>query len=140
VAARLIARLALALVCGVAAAASITTYVSVKRVDHAREGFRGLARADFARALSELRRSDLALNPSNYRDQGVSVAVLHLGRPAEAERLAAQVTREQPQNPFSWISVTRIQVSRGRLAAARRSWQRARRLDPHLTPALPPGV
>lgn len=112
----------------------------MKRVDNARDGFRGLARADFTRALSELRRSDLALNPSNYRDQGISVSVLHLGRPAEAERLAAQVTREQPQNAFSWITLTRIRVSRERLAAARRSWQRARRLDPHLMAALPSGT
>jgi predicted Zn-dependent protease len=112
----------------------------VKRVDHAAYGFRGFARADFARVLRDLRRSDWALNPSNYRDQGISVAVLHLGRPAEAERLAAKVAREQPQNAFAWTTLTRVQVSRGRVAAARRSWRRVRRLDPHRPAALPARV
>jgi predicted Zn-dependent protease len=112
----------------------------VKRVDHAAYGFRGFARADFARALRDLRDSDSALNPSNYRDLGISVALLHLGRPAQAERLAARVTREQPQNAFAWITLTRVEISRRRAAAARRSWQRVRRLDPHRPAALPPGV
>jgi hypothetical protein len=138
--ARLTARLTLALVCGVAAVVSLITYISVLRVDHVAYGFRGLARSDFARALRDLRRSDWALNPSNYRDQGISVALLHLGHPARAERLAAQVTRDQPQNVFAWKTLTQIEVSRGRLAAARRSWQRVRRLDSHRTAALPAGV
>jgi predicted Zn-dependent protease len=112
----------------------------VKRVDHAAYGFRGFARADFARALRDLRHSDSALNPSNYRDLGISVALLNLGRPAEAERAIARVTREQPQNVVAWNTLTRVQVARRRLAAARRSWRRVRRLDPHRPAALPPAV
>ena len=120
--------------------ASVVTYVSVKRVDHAAFGFHGFARADFARALRDLRDSDSALNPSNYRDLGISAALLHLGRPAQAERLIAQVTREHPQNVVAWNTLTRVQIARGRLVAARRSWYHVRRLDPHRPAALPPAI
>jgi predicted Zn-dependent protease len=134
---QLAARAVLALLCVAAAVASTIAYVSVKRVDHAAHGFRGFARADFARTLRELRDSDSALNPSNYRQQGIAVAMLHVGRRAEAERTIVRAARAQPQNAFLWVQLTRIQVARGRLAAARASWAHARRLDPHLPEPLP---
>lgn len=135
--ARLALRLALALVCVAAAVASGIAYVSVRRVDDAALGFRGFARADFVHVLRVLRESDSALNPSNYREQGIAVALLHLGRPAVAERSIARAARAEPRNLFLWVPLTRIQVARGRFAAARRSWAHVRRLDPHRPAALP---
>jgi predicted Zn-dependent protease len=132
---RLAARLALALVCVAAAVASAIAYVSVKRVDRAAHAF--IATGNVARVLHDLRASDSPLNPSNYRDQGIAIALLHLGRPVAAERFVARVVREHPQNENAWVTLTRVQIARGRLAAARRSWERVRRLDPHRPAALP---
>ena len=105
------------------------------RVDHAARGFIGSG--DFARVLRDLRDSDSPLNPSNYRDQGIAVTLLHMRRPVAAERLMTRVARAEPQNVLVWVPLTRIQVARGRLEAARASWAHARRLDPHLPAGLP---
>jgi cytochrome c-type biogenesis protein CcmH/NrfG len=126
---------ALALVCVAAAVASVITYASVKRVDHAAYGF--VASGDFPRVLRDLRASDSALNPSNYRDQGIAITLLHMGRRAAAERAMARAADAEPQNAFLWVVLTRIRVTRGRLAAARASWAHVRRLDPHLPARLP---
>jgi Flp pilus assembly protein TadD len=132
---QLAVRVVLAAVCVAAAVASAITYASIKRVDHAAYGF---ARSgDFPRVLRDLRASDSPLNPSNYRDQGIAVTLLHMGRPAAAERAMARAVENEPENALVWAQLTRIQLTRGRLAAARASWARARRLDPHLPASLP---
>lgn len=135
---QLVARLVLAVACVAAVVVCAIAYVSVVRVDHAAFGF--VSSGDFQRVLRDLRESDSALNPSNYRDQGIAITLLHMGRPAAAERFMARVARAEPQNALVWVPLTRIQVTRGRLAAARVSWAHARRLDPHLPVSLPARV
>jgi predicted Zn-dependent protease len=92
---------------------------------------------DYATAVTGIRRSDSKLNPTAYRNIATALALLQVGRPVEAERRAAGVTRREPYNAQTWVALARIQVARGRLPAARTSWARARRLDPHLRAALP---
>lgn len=94
--------------------------------------------ADWGPTLRAARASDSALNPSAARDGAIAFALLGAGRPAEAERVAAASTRREPANAQTWDQLARIQVSRGRLRAARASWARARRLNPHASPGLPP--
>jgi predicted Zn-dependent protease len=118
-----------------AAVACAIAYASVVRVDRAANRF--ISSGDFAHVLRDLRASDSPLNPSNYRDQGIAITLLHMGRPATAERVMARIARAEPQNAIVWVPLTRIQVARGRLAAARRSWAHARRLDPQLPAPLP---
>jgi hypothetical protein len=128
-------RAGLAVVCVAAAVASAITYASVVRVDRVANGF--LRSADFSGVLRDLRASDSPLNPSNYRDQGIAITLLHIGRGAEGERFMARAAHAEPENALLWVPLTRIQVARGRLAAARASWAHARRLDPHLSAQLP---
>jgi cytochrome c-type biogenesis protein CcmH/NrfG len=132
---QLVVRLVLAVAFVAAAVASAITYASIVRVDHA--AYRFQATGDFQRVLRDLRGSDSSLNPSNYRDQGIAVALLHTRRPVAAERVMARAAHAEPQNVFAWVPLARIQVARGRLAAARASWAHARRLDPHLPAQLP---
>jgi predicted Zn-dependent protease len=130
-----VVRLVLAVACVAAAVACAIAYASVRRVDHTAYGF--ASSGDFTRVLRDLRDSDSLLNPSNYRDQGIAITLLHMGRPAAAERTAARTARAEPENAFVWVVLTRIRVARERLAPARASWARARRLDPHLPVRLP---
>ena len=96
------------------------------------------AHPNVAHSLSQLRASDWALNPSVYRDEAIADGLLHTGRPAKAERYMVASVRRQPGNVLAWYALARIQVARGRLAAARASYARARSLNPHLPPGLPP--
>ena len=93
---------------------------------------------DFRGALPRLRDSDSVLNPSVYRDFGIAASLLGTGRPAEAERVMARSARRQPRNLQPWIELVRIQLTRGRLDAARASWAHARRLNPNLPLEIPP--
>jgi predicted Zn-dependent protease len=132
---RLALRATLAAVCLAGAVACLVAYVSNVRFTDALET--SLHTGDYARALREVRRSDSALNPTAYRDVAISLALIEVGRPLEAERLARRLTRREPDNPQTWISLARVQLTRGEAAAARASWARARRLDPHLRAGLP---
>jgi len=96
------------------------------------------AHPSIARSLDALRASDWALNPSVYRDEAIADGLLHTGRPVEAERYMVASVDRQPGNVLAWYALARIQVARGRLGAARASYARARELNPHLPPGLPP--
>jgi uncharacterized protein HemY len=117
------------------AAALVITYDSQRDMQTSNKRF--LREGDFHRALRELRASDSVLNPSVNRDQGIARALIGIGQPARGERLMAESARRQPDNVQPWIELVRIQVARGRLAAARASWAHLRRLNPNLPPALP---
>jgi cytochrome c-type biogenesis protein CcmH/NrfG len=129
-------RAALVAICLAGIVASALTYASQVQLTQAIETF-GVTK-DFARALRDIRASDSALNPNVFRDAGIARSLLHTGHPLAAERTIARVTRDQPGNVVAWVSLTRIQLARGRMAAARASWARVRRLNPHAPVELPP--
>jgi cytochrome c-type biogenesis protein CcmH/NrfG len=133
---RTLVRAALAAVCVAGAVACAVSYVSVERFARALDTF--LHTGDNARVLREVRASDSPLDPTAYREANISVALMALGRRAEAERVATSLSRREPQNAQTWLTLARIQVTRGRTRAATASWARARRLDPHLRSELPP--
>ena len=116
--------------------ASLLTYSSQ---DELKASFRNFSvRHDFARAAREIRASDSPLFPSVYRDVGISVSLLLTGHPVRAERIMASSAERSPGDVRTWITLARIQVTRGRLAAAHVSYERARDLNPILRPGLPP--
>jgi hypothetical protein len=124
---------ALAAACLAGAGAAALTYASQIEVDRTF----ALRRGDFAAALRHVRASDSALNPSILRDTAESVSLLHTGHPASAEAVMANSARARPFDVVRWFVLVRIQLGRGRAAAARASYARARRLDPHLPRELP---
>jgi predicted Zn-dependent protease len=127
-------RAALAAVCVAVAVASVLAYISSGRVKDATSRF--VAGGGPARLLRDMRASESPFNPSNYRDQGIAIGLLHTGHPAAAERFLAREARAQPRNEFIWVPLARVQLARGRRAAALRSWEHARRIDPHLPARL----
>jgi cytochrome c-type biogenesis protein CcmH/NrfG len=129
-------RAAIVAICLAGVVACALTYASQVQLTDAINAFG--ATDDSARALRAIRASDSALNPNVFRDAGIARSLLLTGHPVEAERSIAAVTRDQPWNVVAWASLTRIQVARGRLAAARASWARVHRLNPHAPASLPP--
>jgi predicted Zn-dependent protease len=126
-------RAALAAACVAGAVAAALTYASQIEVDRTFS----LRRGDFAGALRQVRASESALNPSLVRDIAESLSLLHTGHPARAEHFIANAVRARPFDVSRWFVLTRVQLGRGRVAAARASWARARRLDPALPRQLP---
>jgi cytochrome c-type biogenesis protein CcmH/NrfG len=135
---RPLVRVALAGVLLAALVACAIAYRSVIRIDHAAYGI--VNTRDFPRSLRDLRAAESSLNPSIYRDQAIAVSLLHLRHPVAAERWIRGAAHEQPRSAAEWVALTRVQVTRGRTAAARVSWAHARRLDPHLPAALPGAI
>jgi predicted Zn-dependent protease len=117
-------------VCAAGVTASIVTYVSQDRLKDAFGHF--LVTQDFHAALAQVRASDSALFPSVYRDVGIAVSLVKTGHPAEAERVMAESARRSPGDVRTWVTLSRIQVTRHRFAVARASYARARELDPVL--------
>jgi Flp pilus assembly protein TadD len=133
---RVLLRAALAAVCVVGATLSAISYSSYAGLKDAFAKY-GPSR-DFAHGLGAFRASDSPLAPSVYRDEAIAIMLLHTGRAAEAERVMVRSARGAPADAHPWVSLARIQVARGRLAAARASYAHARVLNPHVPPALPP--
>jgi hypothetical protein len=126
-------RVALASLCVAGATVSALTYASQVEVERTFSQRHG----DFAGALRHVRASESPLNPSILRDTAESASLLHTGHPVAAERVMLNAARRRPFDVFQWFVLTRVQLGRGRDAAARASWARARRLDPHLPVGLP---
>jgi hypothetical protein len=133
---RLLLRSALVAICLAGATACVLTYVSQVRLQNAIVTY-GVTK-DFARALRDLRASDSVLNPNAFREAGLARALLHTGHPAAGERSIAQAARAQSGNLVAWLALVRIQVARGRLAAARVAYAHVRRLYPRAPRELPP--
>ena len=135
VALQLPVRVALAAVCAAGCVICVLIYDSRGQLKDAFDGV--VAKRPFTTTLRALRDSDSPFNPSNFRDTGIAVSLQRLGRGAEAEHAALLGVRREPRNINEWITLTRIQVARQRLTAARASYARARELDPHLPRGLP---
>ncbi len=89
--------------------------------------------------MEVLEDADSPLNPDALRETTLAIALLKTGRPAEAERVAVGATKEEPESVNAWVTLARIQRTRGRLDAARRSYTRARALNSQIPPRdLPP--
>jgi cytochrome c-type biogenesis protein CcmH/NrfG len=130
---RVLVRSALAAVCLAGALAAVVTYVSQVKTQQTFE----LRRNDFARALELVHESDTVLNPSIVRDTAEAVSLRHTGHGAQAERVMRDAVRDWPLDVVRWFVLTRIQLGHGDPGAARRSYRRARQLDPHLSTRLP---
>lgn len=122
-------------VCAAGVTASVLTYRSQGELKDAFGSF--LVTQDFHEALRRVRASDSVLFPSVYRDTGIAVSLLKTGHPAAGERVMAESARRSPGDVRTWVTLARIQITRGRLAAARRSTARARELNPALGKGLP---
>ena len=122
-------------VCAAGVIASIVTYRSQDRLKDAFGHF--LVTPDFHVALRQVRASDSVLFPSVYRDVGVAVSLVLTGRGAEGERVMAASAHRSPGDVRTWVTLARIQVTRHHFAAARRSYLRARELNPALRKGLP---
>ena len=134
--ARILLRAALAGTCLAAAIASFMTYIAVVRLKDAFVEFDSAP--NFARALRDMRASDSPLDPSTLRKTVIAVGLLRTGRPAEAEGVMANAVRREPENAAMWVTLARVQLTRGRPAAARASYAHSRRLNPHVPRRLPP--
>jgi hypothetical protein len=122
--------------CLAGATASAITYRSNIQLEHTFTSFE--RKQDYPRLLRDLRAGDTPLNPSTFRDASVALGLLHTGHPVRAEAYIARAAREQPSNVQPWIALVRLQLSRGRRAAARASYRHARKLNPHLPRQIPP--
>jgi hypothetical protein len=132
---RVLVRAAVVAVCVAGVAASVLTYRSQDELKTAFHNF--LIKHDFARAAREIQASDSVLFPSVYRDVGVSVSLLLTGHPVRAERIMVRSAERSPGDVRTWVTLSRIQLTRGRVAAARVSYAKARKLNPILHPGLP---
>jgi hypothetical protein len=132
---RVLVRAVVVAVCVAGVVASMLTYRSQSELATAFHNF--MVTPDYARAARQVRASDSVLFPSVYRDIGVSVSLLLSGHPAEGERIMSGSTRRSPGDVRTWVTLARIQLTRGRIAAARVSYARARELNPTLRPGLP---
>ena len=134
---RSLTRVALAAALLAAVVACVISYVSIVRTDRVQDRF--IANPDPGPALRKLQAAGSWLAPSTTREKSLALLLFATGRHAAAERSIARVVREQPGNAIAIVALTRVQVARGRRAAARATWARAHELDPHLPRQLPAG-
>ncbi len=127
--------------CAVAAATALVAYRSERRADEvvrlslvAVSG--GLAHVP-ASAPSEARTKALdllpsarLLNPDTNLD--VQEGAFLERNPRRGEAILEHATSEEPENVFLWLARSQLEERDGDLAAARRSYARARALDPRL--------
>jgi tetratricopeptide (TPR) repeat protein len=129
-------RAILAAVCVAGLIACVLTYRSQSQFTEAFH--RSGAKHQYAGALAEVRASESALYPSVDRDSLTTVILLKLGRPAAAERTARRAAAGNPDDVRAWALLARVQLTRGRVAASRASWRRARALKPDLPARVNP--
>jgi Flp pilus assembly protein TadD len=136
---RLVVRVVLLAACAAGCVVCVLTYRSQ---DQLRRAFdpAAVAKRPFGVTLRALRDSDSAFNPSAFRETGIAISLLRLGRGAESERVLSGALRREPHNVNLWTTLAQIQVARHRLAAARSTYARARALDPHLPDRPPPPI
>lgn len=116
-------------------AAGVVTYRSEQKVED------GFAAAIEQRPVDELERlfdDSHALNPGAARELALGRANYAANRVERAEELFADAAETEPKNVRVWYLRSRLARARGDDALARRYWDRARELDPHLPVALPP--
>ena len=127
----------------VACVAGVVASIIVHRSDErTRQGFEQvLAGSKSDATLRLLESAESRLNPDAVREIGMAGVIARQGRTAEAEELLADLAEREPENAFVWVSLARVQVTAGRRAAARRSYDRARALNSRIPErGLPPPV
>jgi hypothetical protein len=105
---------------------------------HLSNGFTDFQQRRVASAVREFHESRSAIYPNVLRDAALGNALLVLGHPHRAEAVMLAATRRWPRDVRPWVGLAGAQDYLGRTAAARRSWRRARRLEPLLPPDPPP--
>jgi Flp pilus assembly protein TadD len=113
----------------------VVTYRSEKKVEDAFSAGVELRPVGEVERLFEDSRP---LNPGAARELAMARTNFGAGRTERAEELLAEAADLEPKNVRVWYLRTRLALRRGDAAAARRHWDRARALDPHLPAALPP--
>jgi len=127
-------RAGLVAVCVAGAFASLTAYHSDGKIA---DGLRQVVAGGGDQAtIDELDDADTFLNPDSLRGSSKAMALTRTGRAAEAERIMLDAVRREPENQLVWVVLARIQVTRGELPAARRSYARALALNSK-TPRIP---
>jgi hypothetical protein len=128
--------------CGAGALAALVAYRSERRVERitelgltalGSEGSTGAAVVRGQRARSEglgLVSGARLLNPDS--DIDVQVGLFLEPNRRRAESILKEAVRREPENIFLWLALSKRQQREGRLAAAGRSYARARTLDPLL--------
>lgn len=126
-------RLSVVLLCAAGALASLVAYRSERRLEEAltagylgEAGHLSDAQTKVARLLDEAR----PLNPDSEIDVSRALFLRKL-RP-QAEAILRTAIRREPDNVRLWLALTQVRVRDGRHGAARRSYERARELDPQL--------
>jgi Flp pilus assembly protein TadD len=77
------------------------------------------------------------LNPDAEADIGQATALFALGRRERAAEVLRDAVRREPENARVWVAMSNLMRGLGRRAESRRSWDRARELNPRL-PAWKP--
>ena len=78
------------------------------------------------------------LNPDVEREIGQATALIELGRPERAQEVIREAIEREPENVRVWAFSASLLRAVGRPAEARRSWERARELNPRLPAEIPP--
>jgi Flp pilus assembly protein TadD len=122
-------RALLAVGCVAGAVAALVAYDSEGNADRAYRSLAYPARAVATRALVEDARP---LNPDRGLSAAQALSYSAEDRYALANRMMERIVREEPENLDLVLAWSRIQVRAGQLDAARRTYARARELDPQL--------
>jgi predicted Zn-dependent protease len=120
-------RAALAALCLAGTVVALQVHRSNSRIA---EGFNAvLVNKVDAGTVAELEDADSPLNPDALRESTLALALVKTGRAADGERVARGNVAAEPENVNAWVVLARIQRTRGRTAAARRSYARAKSLN-----------
>jgi cytochrome c-type biogenesis protein CcmH/NrfG len=136
-------RAALALACAAGVACALIAFRSERRLDEVKRlalssidhpaSTHGDARAEAARRKAlRLVPSARLLNPDT--DIDVQVGLFLEPNRRRARAVLERATRREPENVFLWLALSKKLQLEGDLAGARRSYARARQLDPRLRP------
>jgi cytochrome c-type biogenesis protein CcmH/NrfG len=124
---RLLVRAVLVAACVAGIAVSVIVYRSEGRTADSLKTL--LAGGGDEATLRQLRDAETPFNPESLRDTSEATVLTLLGRADEGERLLQDTVRREPENQLVWVTLSRIQVTAGRTAAARRSYRRALALN-----------
>jgi Flp pilus assembly protein TadD len=120
--------------CALGVLAGVVTYRSEKAAEDAKaEYLSGGSRELVVDRYEDSR----PLNPDAEREIGQATALFELGRRGEAVEVMREAARREPDNARVWVAMSNLMRGIGRPLESRRSWARARELNPRL-PAWKP--
>jgi Flp pilus assembly protein TadD len=108
---------------------AVVAFGSEGKADQAYKSLAYPARAVTTRALAGDARP---LNPDRGLSSAQALAYSQQRRFGPADAIMRRAVREEPENVELWLAWSQVQERAGDLAAARRSYARARELDPEL--------